>query len=431
MKKNLLLAAALLTVFFATAQEGYTEVSVNMLPAYANQVYYKFATNTQTPVAAASWDIAFQKSPAQIGMGSTIINDGNGLKVYQVATSEAGYATVDVTQQTGWIELHNSHLTWNEGAFDNAQNPTPGPFNYGWGNYEMNNNHRVKGLIVFVLKYADNSYKKLFLDVYDPYTGNITFKYATWDGNAWSADVNQVVDTNASATHNFAYFSFQTNNEVTVAPADADWDMVFRKYTAPVTSGGQTVMYPVTGALQSPLVTVAQIAETGNTDAAPVLPATTAYSAEINTIGDDWKAFGGTGYVINPTNTYYVKHQDGNIYRMYFTSFSGTAAGTLSFNYKNVSSTAGMEDFNKTSFGFYPNPTADRNITFIYDLQNSAEKNTVKIYSLTGAKVFETELANNGGFSTQEVQLSNLTSGVYVVTLESGKQTVTKKLVIQ
>ncbi len=431
MKRNLLLAAAILTGFFATAQEGYTEVNVAMQPAYANQVFYKFATNTQTAVPAASWDISFEKAVGQMGMGAIRVNDGRGIRIFQAASTEAGYTTVDVAQETTWTELYNSHLTWAEGAFDNADNPNQGPLNFGWGNYNTSSHH-VEGVAVFVLKFGADGYKKIFIDDFNPYNGEMTFRYSSWNGTAWSADEVKVVDTDASATHRFTHFSLTTNDVVTVAPADADWDMVFRKYYAPVTAMGQTAMYNVTGALQSPLVTVAQIAETGNTGATPTLPGAAAYSDEINTIGDDWKAFTGGTYVINPTNTYYVKHTDGNIYRMFFTSFSGTTAGTLSFNFKNVSSTAGMEGFDKNAFGFYPNPTADKNITLIYDLQNSdAAKNTVSIYSMTGAKVYETALTSDSGFNAQQINLSNLTSGVYIVTLESGKNTVSKKLVIQ
>lgn len=430
MMKKLLLAATMLTGMFATAQEGYTEVTVNTQPAYTNQVYYKFASNTQTAIPSASWDLSFEKPASQFSMGGIRVNDAR-IRVFQAAVTEAGYATVDVAQEANWTELFNSHLTWSEGAFDNADNPNPGPTNFGWGNYNTGNaDHHIGGAIVFVLKFSDNTYKKIFIDNYNPFTGEFDFKFSSWDGTAWSADQMKTVNSNASATHKFTHFSFATNDVVTVAPADADWDMVFRQYYGPVNAGGQTVMYKVTGALQSPLVTVAQIAETGNTSETPTLPATTAYSAEINTIGDDWKAFTGGTYVINPTNTYYVKYANGDIYRMFFTGFSGTAAGTLSFNYKNVTTTAGMEDFNKNAFGFYPNPSVNKNITLIYDLQNGAAKNTVSIYSMTGAKVFETELAADG-FNAKEINLSNLTSGIYMVTLESGKNTVSKKLVIQ
>ncbi|MEL1243304.1 T9SS type A sorting domain-containing protein [Flavobacterium sp. DGU11] len=429
MKKNLLLAAAMLSGLFATAQEGYTTVNVSLQPQYASQVYYKFSTNTQTPVAASGWDLSFDKAAGQMAMGGIHVNDAR-IRVFQAAGTEAGYATVDVAQEATWTELFNSHLTWTEGAFDNADNDAP--LAYGWGNYNMNSHH-VDGVIVFVLKFADGSYKKLFLDDFNPYNGEITFKYASWNGTAWSADEVKTVNPSTLPSSNTSvFFSLQTNDVVTVAPADTAWDMVFRQYYGPVVSNGQTVMYKVTGALQSPLVAVAQVAETGNTGTTPNLPAASAYSNEINTIGDDWKAFNGGGYAIDPANTYYVKYADGTVFRMYFTSFSGSAAGTLSFNYKNLSATAGMEDFNKNSFGFYPNPSVDKNITLIYDFSNSiSEKNTVSIYSMTGAKVFETELTNNSGFYTQDINLSALTSGMYIVTMQSGKGSVSKKLVIQ
>ena len=103
------------------------------------------------------------------------------------------------------------------------------------------------------------------------------------------------------------------------------------------------------------------------------------------------------------------------------------------FNYKNVTTTAGLDNVNAdVNFGFYPNPALDKRITLIYDLKNnSAEKNTVSIYALTGAKVFETEITNNAGFYTKELNLSNLTSGIYIVQIQSGDYTQAKKLVIK
>lgn len=77
----------------------------------------------------------------------------------------------------------------------------------------------------------------------------------------------------------------------------------------------------------------------------------------------------------------------------------------------------------KNNFSFYPNPTLDKNITVDY---NGNETGNISIYSLTGAKVFETEISN-----TMNINLSNLNGGIYIVQVQAGNYTEAKKLVIK
>jgi len=426
MKKNLLMIASLLIGGFAFAQEE-TTVTIDMKPAYADQVYYKFVTNKQTPVAAASWDLAFENVAGQMDMGTIRINDGKALQLFKTSAVAADYATVDVATQTAWTELFNSYTDWSEGAFDQ------GGADYGWGNYN-GVSHVVEGATVYVLKSgaaAAPVYTKIFITDYT--LGKFNYKFATWDAttSTWGADQAGSVTNNATATTTFNYVSLATNAAVTVAPADADWDLVFRKYIAPVANGATTVMYSVTGALQNSNVTIAQTTQAA--DATVTLPVAADYSADINTIGDDWKTFSGTAYSVAANNTFYIKDVAGKIYRAYFTAFSGSAAGTATFNYKDVTSTAGLTDVNKNlSFGLYPNPTATKNVTLLYDLKNNAtDNNVVTVYSLSGAKVYETKITNNSGFYNKELNLSSLSSGMYIVKLTAGNATATQKLVIQ
>ena len=426
MKKNLLLAAAMLTGMFTFAQ---TEVTVSLQPAYANQVYYKFSTNTQTPVVASSWDLAFQKASG-MDLGGIRVNDGRGISTYQAGTGFANWANVNVADQTSWTSLYNSPIEWGTGAFDDTT--LTGDLAYGWGFYNPVSHH-VEGAVIFVLKYSATVYKKVFVQDYNPFTGVTTFVYSTWDGTAWSADQTATIGDLTTTGPSWKYYSLDTNAAVTVAPADTDWDMVFRKYYTNVGPDDAPMMYSVTGALQSPAVSVAQTEENGAADVAPVLPAADAYSAKINTIGDDWKSFTGSVYTIATDKTYYVKYADGTIYRLYFTSFAGSSTGNLTFNSTNVTPEAGLNDVTKDlSFGVYPNPTADKNITLFYDLKNStADKNMVSIYSITGTKVYETQITNTTGFYSKEINLSSLSAGMYIVKLDSGNASATQRLIIQ
>ncbi len=79
-------------------------------------------------------------------------------------------------------------------------------------------------------------------------------------------------------------------------------------------------------------------------------------------------------------------------------------------------------------FNIYPNPSVDRNITISINSNVVAnETNSVAVYSLAGAKVFETQMQE----STQTVNLSELASGIYILKLQSGSNVATKKLVLK
>lgn len=434
MRKNLLLLASLFFGVAATAQEvdenGYTTVNIAMQPAYASQVYYKLGTNTQTPVTAANWDISFQKSPGGMSMGSIRVNDHKAATFYEASANIADWATINVANEANWTKLYNSETTWSEGAFDNGSDNTP-QLGFGWGVYNMGNHH-VTGTRIFVIKASATNYTKIIIEDYDSQGAGgptYTFKHSTWNGTAWSADQTGTAVVSAGLATDFVYFSFTTNATVTVSPASTDWDFVFRKYNGLVQSQGGDVMYGVTGALHNSTangVTIAAVNEAGTlTDF--TLPATDAYSSNINTIGDKWKVFNqGTMSYEFPDKTYYVKYADGTIYRMYFITFEGSQTGNLSFKVKNVTPTAGIEDVKATAaFSIYPNPTVNKTVTVAYD--NAQGNGNISIFSLTGAKVLEAK----AGAASQELNLSNLNAGIYIVKFEAGNYTETKKLVIQ
>ncbi|MBD3583477.1 T9SS type A sorting domain-containing protein [Flavobacterium selenitireducens] len=411
MKKRILLAA--LAMFgLSNAQ---TPGTATMGAGYANQVFYKFSTNSGTPVAAASWDIAFNRT-SNFGF-ATRVNDGKGIQTYEVGPSSV-WSTVDVAQVDTWSRLYNSDTIWNEGSFDN------GSATYGWGEYNIATHH-VEGARVFVLKYADGSFKKIKID--DFFAG-YTFTYSSWNGTAWSADTTQTILNATGANRFFNYYNLNTNAVVEVEPEMTQWDLVFTQYVTDY-PGGVDDKYKVTGVLSHPDVLVAQH------DQPTGLPAnfSPAYEGDvINVIGFDWKALNSSfQYTVNPNTAYFVKVADGTVYRVVFTSFVGSSTGVSTFNFEDVTNQLDTEKFeNNVSFGVYPNPSSDKRINIIYDGATANANNNVSIYSLTGAKVFDRKLDNNG-FANAELNLSNLNSGVYILKFQSGDYSTTKKIVLQ
>lgn len=391
------------------AQE--TSVNLSLEAGYTSQVYYKLSANSATKVTANIWDIAFLRT-SSFDHGIRV-NDGIGIQVFEVANSADQWAGIDVTNQSNWTQLYNSDTNRKEGAFMKAS------ATYGWGEYNPINHH-ISGTIIFVLKYADDSYKKF---ICEDFYGGYTIKYASWDGAAWTEDKTAVIANTSNPDNNYNYYSLQNDTEVIVEPAATDWDIVFRRYSTDV--GGGT-MYTVTGVLLSD---DAEVATATGDDVSNLN-----YLSEINTIGYNWKYLNASyQYEVNSDAKYYIKDKNGAIYKLYFTGFD-SSTGNLSFNLEDVTQVLSVDNLgNDVAFAIYPNPVnTNKKINIIFDVNpTNLIENKVEIYNLNGQKVLDAQLTNNQGFYNKEIDLGNLNSGVYMLKFTSGNFQKTKKIVIQ
>lgn len=415
MKRGLLLMASILLGFTANAQ---TAASITMGPQYANQVYYKMSNQATNAYPNASWDISFLRT--SMFAFATRINDSRNIEVYQASANIADWATIDVAQVANWTRLYNSDTQWDLGAFDN------GTATYGWGEYNPGNHH-VTGAIIFVLKYENGTFRKFKID--DFFNG-YTFTYSTWASGAWSADTQVVLGNATNPTNKFNYYSIENNTAVVAEPASTDWDFVFTRYKTDY-FGDNSFWQDVTGVLHHPDIEVAENVEPSGTPDVTNLT----FVEDINAIGYDWKTFNMSNftYTINTDKSYYVKYANGTVYRLKFNSFVGSSTGVITFNHEDVTDLLGSETFaNNATFGVYPNPSVDKKINVVYELPaGNTDKNTVTIFNLTGAKVFEKQIGSASGFFNQEIDLGSLNSGVYVLQFQSGDYSTTKKIVLQ
>lgn len=85
---------------------------------------------------------------------------------------------------------------------------------------------------------------------------------------------------------------------------------------------------------------------------------------------------------------------------------------------------ASVDTNNKSIFAVYPNPSSDKNITIANATQQDG---AVAIYTLAGAKVFEAKVSG----AAQQLSLSALSAGMYVVRFTSGNAAATQKLILQ
>ena len=89
------------------------------------------------------------------------------------------------------------------------------------------------------------------------------------------------------------------------------------------------------------------------------------------------------------------------------------------------------DDFNLRLFYLYPNPTTDKKISIIYDVEQvNSEHNEIIIFTLNGQQVYKETLKNKSGFHNQQIDLSNLKKGMYLVQFKAGDKMAIKKLIL-
>ncbi len=100
--------------------------------------------------------------------------------------------------------------------------------------------------------------------------------------------------------------------------------------------------------------------------------------------------------------------------------------------YTNQQESLSINEFTITNqLLIYPNPTTNKIVNLVYDESKLSDTtHTVSIFSTLGQKVFETNLVNTSKIFKKNLDLTTLESGIYVVQLTSGNQSVSKKLIL-
>lgn len=415
MKHLLHFVAIFMVAIQVQAQEETRTVSMGA--SYANQVFYKISTDQQTSASIDAWDLAFLRT-SSFDMGIRV-NDAKGIQVYEASNQASDWDTIDVTNEEQWDLLYNSEINWADGAF------MQGSATFGWGEYNPAN-HQVTGSIVFVLKYADGTFRKFFIE---NFYGGYTFKFSTWDDTnaTWSADETVTLDNTENPNNFFNYYNLETNAAVSVAPAQDQWDLTFSKFTTEYPSSEGPMPYLVTGVLQNPNLMVAERDEPNGQNNSADLN----YSEDINTIGYDWKSFSGSGYTVNSDKAFYVKYADDTIYRLVFTSFDGSSTGNIGFTTENVTTTLGLNSVEHNfSFGLYPNPSRNGEVELVFDNAKASDYK-VNIYNLTGQLMMNQNIETSSQFAQTRLDVSGLSSGTYIVQIISNNTQQNKKLIVQ
>jgi hypothetical protein len=218
-----------------------------------------------------------------------------------------------------WSPRYNSYETWEQGAFD-AYRDANDPADFGWGAYDQLT-HIIEGDSIYILKTVNGNFKAISIDQLASGTYSVT--HSNLDG---SARITKTFTRAAYNTKNFFMYSLDLDQVKDIEPATASWDIVFTKYLTFFPGFGG---YPVSGVLHNRNVRVSQVEK--NPGGTATLSDTLEFPFEdnISTLGYDWKdAFAG---VIYDTLTYFVQDQQGNINRLKFTGYRGSATGRFVF----------------------------------------------------------------------------------------------------
>jgi hypothetical protein len=436
MKKQIL---AILSIIFSQLAFAQTWVndSVSAGASYANDVYYSMNNGTVTTVPNNNWHIAFQMAP-QFGpsaSASILANHAvNNVQVFSLNLSaSAKFATLSASDTVGKTnperELVGSNKTWNIGAF-NRNKDQSNLFDYGWGKYNQTTNN-LSGDSIYLVKVGTTTAYKIWVQEYVSHPADsIAWKVriATFSGGS---DTTLIIPRN-KAPYNFtdrlfAYVNLGTYTILDREPSKSNWDLVFTRYKDTATQMGLTLTMNVSGVLQHPNVSVAEVPNA----AMPSL-ANLNFIDSINTIGYDWKYFPGSyPYVVSNTN-YFVKNKLSNLYYvLQFTAFGGSANGLYSFKKQSLGTTSisSITTYNNTVLS-YPNPAA-QSLSLLIDAKENMEHARISIFNLTGSLIYSTVVNIQAGMNTFSIPTADFANGLYLLQTNLMNEVQKQKICIQ
>lgn len=417
---SLVSLSAMQVISAQTDAFGYKTMNATTGPSYQNRVFVDLSAEQMVGQAVNNWDIAFFRNSST--SAGTRINDAQGIETYLAAVDPLQWDTINVANIGTWgAPLYNPDITENlqNGALEQA-NLTCNILSTGWGCYNIANHH-IEGKSIYVLKYPDGSFIKFMIT---DYYGGYTFKYAKYSGGTWGTTVTKTI-SNGSDDAYFNYYSLINDASVTnMEPPKANWDFMLTRYW---TFYNNIMMYRMSGILQSPRIMVAKATETQATSSVAI-PTATSFFKNIATIGHSWKTTSG----LVPDTVYYIK-EDNTYYRLYFIENGGATTGNMTFKYKDISSVLSTTEQNaKVTFGIYPNPSPNKQVTLLYDVKEGGEnRGVVTVLDQAGRKVYETTIEKSQGFFKKELNLQQLSSGTYLVNLQVGQHSETKKMILK
>ncbi len=418
MKTQLFTLASLVLAIGLKAQ---TPVTVSTQATYTDQVWYSLINGEVQRRPLAEWDLAFEVTGLTAGVR---VNTAKGTVVYETPFTfdhlgNSQWDELNTADPDNWTRIDNAVDEWGIGALNHGHDmDQPGGINLGWGVYMMNNHH-MYGTKLYALKMPDQSWLKLRIN--SIIGGVFSFTYAALDG---TNEHEGFLNKSQFVGKNFAYWSFAENASQDREPPSAQWDLLFTKYI-----GFVPTPYNVTGVLQNRNVTALQVDDTPTSEADW---AGEAFSSDIDVIGSDWKTYDMDAgqFVAAEDRAYFLKDRAGNIHKVVFTGFGGSANGEYHFNQEMVSSVGVKENaLLPTGISAYPNP-ARRGLVRI-GLGEFTGPAQLQAFDLTGKTLYVAGLNGNGTFLEHQLETAEWAPGVYVLQMHTQTGFASTKLVVE
>lgn len=393
--------------------------TVVMGERYRNQVYYQLLTGRQDTALRCGWHLAFE---VPIRGAAIRANHPCGVTVYKTTRDTTGWGQLTVADTLH--PLYDDLCRWDKGAF----NVTAGPsaFDVGWGTYNIND-HITRGdsLYIIAITRPDQSplYKKLWIQRLEG--SNYFIRVANDDG---SADTTYAVDKSRAQGKNFVYLNLLTHEVLDLEPAPQNWDLLFTQYSKFLPSGQGPILYNLTGVLLNQGVRAARIRLPSQASPDTLTPSAYALDSCISVIGDDWKRFDNQTRQWYLADTLYFLVQDrrGNLWRIRFIGFGGSATGASIIEKTLIQSSTAFKGFFPISeVTVYPQPAQDGIYVILPDLA-SAE---IELLSIVGERVVCMSIGKADAFYLSRP--TTLPGGVYLLRIRSGVQTWMKRVIFE
>lgn len=288
-------------------------VEIEMTSNYKNQVWYSLSENKVVSANLKSaWDLAFESS----ANGTHVfLNGSKSMRVYKT-----NFTSLAMVTDTAGLEANGK-----------ADMPSGNTDSTGIGDWQTTNT-------VYIVNRGYNENGQL--------QGFYKLKINTVSASAFSIEYGDIFGTQTyqqtivkDPGYNFIYFSFATNQQVTIEPAQAAYDLCFTQYTHIFTNPLQ--YYLVTGVLNNTHNT--RITKITDRPFAEITINDTlgrVFGSNRNVIGYEWKSFdlNSNLYTVNPALCYIIQDSKGFYYKLHFIDFYNTSGikGYPKFEFKKL-----------------------------------------------------------------------------------------------
>ncbi len=433
------MSAALISAPAVTAQTLKLD-SATMGAGYANQIFYDMKNGNVGSALVSNWDIAHTTDPRSACIRA---NHMNGIEIMAYPKNgTAGWASFDTTGWKTWRKRFNDLHIHDFGAFSQVSNHPK----YDWATYDANT-HVLNGDSLYLIAWSNGmgGYTKFlkFWPVKQPTTTDLIFKYANVDGS------NEVTDTlyqSAANNQNYKYYSFATKAKPVREPAKNTWDITFNRYYEPQydPGSGKVIPYPTMGVESNNGTNGTRIARLIGPSFATVLADShdlarknypTNFKVDLTAIGSNWKKYDqpNNKYLMKDTQSYIIKSvrsSDTSYWLIHFTGFTGGSQGKTLFNLLQLrGNNVSVKNAQIGSLNVFPNPASQ--MLYISLENTQITKATVSLNTLNGATLRTMNVNGLSDFNALNMPLTGIAPGVYLISIQSGDNAVSQKVIIQ